>query len=273
VDSIPETGELLFVDFSELEGNYASIEVKMGDKVLEVDSDVQFDGKKGKFILYARKGDESPAPSSNSPSPTKSPTSGPKPTPSPSSSKCTAPEEDLAKVSRADVLKLTIEYLDCIKIGGLNFIYGKRPFLKNYRVTGTAIEFMFEETANEADVVKVALRDTLLVDSVGIPIDRLKEPVWINPSEDAKRSVFADKKGSDDEDKSWEANDFYAISFEVTDLDSGSGATALYVLIAIITVVALIITVVLIVSLNKKKEDDYMPIDDLEDDRLLTDTY
>lgn len=52
-----------------------------------------------------------------------------------------------------------------------------------------------------------------------------------------------------------------------------AGSVALYIIIGVITAVALIITVVLIVSLNKKRDDDYMPVDDLEDDRLLTDTY
>lgn len=48
---------------------------------------------------------------------------------------------------------------------------------------------------------------------------------------------------------------------------------ALYIIIGVITAIALIITVVLIMSLSRKREDDYMPVDDLDDDRLLTDTY
>lgn len=50
-------------------------------------------------------------------------------------------------------------------------------------------------------------------------------------------------------------------------------STVLYIIIGVITAVALVITVVLIVSLNRKRENEYMPVDDLEDDRLLTDTY
>jgi len=52
-----------------------------------------------------------------------------------------------------------------------------------------------------------------------------------------------------------------------------SNGIALYIIIGVITAVALIITVVLIITLNRKKHDDYMPVDDIEDDRLLTDTY
>jgi len=55
--------------------------------------------------------------------------------------------------------------------------------------------------------------------------------------------------------------------------DLGKSGTVLYIIIGVITAVALIITVVLIISLNKKREDEYMPVDDLEDDRPLQDTY
>lgn len=66
----------------------------------------------------------------------------------------------------------------------------------------------------------------------------------------------------------------YYATVEIKDAEGGKvGSVALFIIIGVITAVALIITVVLIVSLNKKREDDYMPVDDLEDDRLLTDTY
>ena len=55
--------------------------------------------------------------------------------------------------------------------------------------------------------------------------------------------------------------------------DKSIGQMPLFIIIGVITVVALVITVVLIISLNKKKPDDYMPVEDIEDERLLSDPY
>jgi hypothetical protein len=98
-------------------------------------------------------------------------------------------------------------------------------------------------------------------------------PTTVVPDADVedllKRLVLDDPN---DNENDW--SDSYWIQLKLSDLPAKKKSPyVLFIIIGVITGVALIITVVLIVTLNRKKQDDYMPVEDLEEDRLLTDTY
>jgi len=103
----------------------------------------------------------------------------------------------------------------------------------------------------------------------------LMPPVTTSPSPSPKQRRTVEDIDPDNEDD-W--SDSFWVQAKILDVvavpapPTGPGIT-LIVIICVIAAIALIITVVLIITLNRKKQDDYMPVEDLEDDRLLTDTY
>lgn len=105
------------------------------------------------------------------------------------------------------------------------------------------------------------------VDPARIGAKKIIDPQSPPVSSPHKRFISIFQEGGDN----WA--DSFVASIEIKDAPGAPSSVALYIIIGVITAVALIITVVLIMSLSKKRDDDYMPVDDLEDDRLLADTY